>query len=153
MCHLSGGLWKLRRFGVIGKCLLILRWLTHARRLGLTDTTSQRGILLLERLLAAFIPKETVLLPNYPNPFNPETWIPYQLATSAEVTLTIYEMNGGVVRRLEMGHQPAGMYWSRNSALYWDGRNQRGGSVASGLYFYTLRAGDFTGTRKMLIRK
>ncbi len=90
---------------------------------------------------------------NYPNPFNPETWIPYQLAAPAEVTLTMYDMHGGVVRRLEMGHQAAGMYQSRSHALYWDGRNERGESVASGLYFYTLRAGDFTGTRKMLIRK
>jgi flagellar hook assembly protein FlgD len=93
------------------------------------------------------------LQPNYPNPFNPETWIPYQLATPAEVTLTIYDMNGEVVRRLDVGHQAAGLYQSRSRAVYWDGRNQRGESVASGLYFYTLRANDFTATRKMLIRK
>ena len=90
---------------------------------------------------------------NYPNPFNPETWIPYQLAAPAEVTLTIYEMNGQLVRRLAVGHQAAGMYQSRSRAAYWDGRNQRGESIASGLYFYTLRAGEFTATRKMLIRK
>ena len=94
-----------------------------------------------------------MLQPNYPNPFNPETWIPYQLATPAEVTLTIYGMNGGAVRRFELGHQAAGMYQSRSRALYWDGRNQDGEPVASGLYFYTLSAGDFTATRKMLIRK
>ena len=90
---------------------------------------------------------------NYPNPFNPETWIPYQLAAPAEVTLTLYGMNGGAVRRLELGHQAAGLYQSRSRAVYWDGRNQDGEPVASGLYFYTLRAGEFTATRKMLTRK
>ena len=95
----------------------------------------------------------TMPLANYPNPFNPETWIPYQLAAPAEVMLTIYDMNGEAVRRLEVGHQAAGMYRSRNRALYWDGRNGRGESVTSGLYFYTLRAGEFVATRKMLIRK
>ena len=99
------------------------------------------------------IPSETALLPNYPNPFNPETWIPYLLAAPAEVTLTIYDMNGGAVRRLEVGHQSAGMYQNRNRALYWDGRNQRGESVASGVYFYTLTSGEFTATRKMLVQK
>jgi flagellar hook assembly protein FlgD len=99
------------------------------------------------------IPTEMALLPNYPNPFNPETWIPYQLAAPREVTLPIYDMHGGVVRRLEMGHQAAGVYRSRNRALYWDGRNRDGESVASGLYFYTLSAGDFAATRKMIIRK
>ena len=90
---------------------------------------------------------------NYPNPFNPETWIPYQLAESAEVKLTIYDMNGQLVRRLAVGHQAAGMYQSRSRAMYWDGRNQLGEPVASGLYFYTLTADDFTATRRMLILK
>ena len=113
-----------------------------------------QGIANLENLLASLIiPKETALHANYPNPFNPETWIPYQLAAPAEVTLTIYDMNGQTVRRLAVGHQAAGIYQSRGRALYWDGRNQDGESVASRLYFYTLKAGDFTETRKMLIRK
>jgi hypothetical protein len=99
------------------------------------------------------IPKESALLANYPNPFNPETWIPYQLAESAEVTLTIYDMNGGIVRRLAVGHKAAGMYQSRRRAVYWDGQNQFGESVASGLYFYTLTAGDFAATRRMVILK
>ena len=99
------------------------------------------------------VPMTTVLLSNYPNPFNPETWIPYQLAKDAEVTVTIYASNGHVVRRLALGHQVAGMYQSRSRAAYWDGKNAFGESVASGLYFYTLTAGDFTATRKMLIRK
>ncbi len=128
-------------------------WIAQARLEDDGSIVFRQGIENLEALLAALIPQETSLQPNYPNPFNPETWIPYQLATPAEVTLTIYDMNGGVVRRLEVGHQAPGMYQSRSRAVYWDGRNQRGESVASGLYFYTLRANDFTATRKMLIRK
>ena len=93
------------------------------------------------------------LLPNYPNPFNPETWIPYQLSKSAKVTLTIHSMRGVVVRQLNVGQKPAGVYLSRSRAIHWDGRNIIGEKVAAGVYFYTLTAGDFTATRKMLIRK
>ena len=99
------------------------------------------------------IPDATGLLSNYPNPFNPETWIPYQLAKPADVTLTIYAVNGEMVRRLELGHQAAGIYQSKRRAAYWDGRNALGELVASGVYFYTLTAGEFSTTRKMLIRK
>ncbi len=131
----------------------VQQWLTQARHLNLTDAVSQQGILFLENLLAALTPKATALLPNYPNPFNPETWIPYQLATPASVTLTIYAANGAVVRTLAVGHQSVGIYQSRSRAAYWDGRNAQGEPVASGVYFYTLSAGDFTATRKMVIRK
>ena len=96
---------------------------------------------------------ESALLANYPNPFNPETWIPYQLSASADVTVSIYSVDGKLVRTLALGHQPAGVYQSKSRAAYWDGRNAFGERVASGLYFYTLTAGDFTATRKMLIRK
>ena len=99
------------------------------------------------------VPDETDLHPNYPNPFNPETWIPYQLAKPADVTLCIYAANGALVRTLTLGHQPAGMYQSKSRAAYWDGKNELGEKVASGLYFYTLSTGDFTATRKMLILK
>jgi len=99
------------------------------------------------------VPKQTQLLPNYPNPFNPETWIPYQLAAPTNVRVHIYEASGTLVRSLTPGHQPAGIYQHRSRAIYWDGKNAMGESVASGVYFYTLTAGDFTGTRKMLIRK
>ncbi len=129
------------------------QWLSEARQLNLTDATFQRGITVLEQLLAALTPKETALLPNYPNPFNPETWIPYQLAEPADVSITIYAANGKLVRTLALGHQPVGIYESRSRAAYWDGRNALGESVASGIYFFTLTAGDFTATRKMLIRK
>ena len=115
--------------------------------------TFRQGIANLEQLLSLFIPDETALLHNYPNPFNPETWIPYQLAEPGEVTIRLYAANGTLVRTLSLGHQPAGLYHQRNRAAYWDGKNELGESVASGVYFYTLTAGDFTATRKMLIRK
>ena len=131
----------------------VRHWLTQAQHFGLTDDTSQRGLLILQQLLAALTPKETSLLPNYPNPFNPETWIPYQLSESVEVTLHIYAVDGRLIRTVALGHQPAGVYQSKSRAAYWDGRNAVGEPVASGVYFYTLTVGDFTATRKMLIMK
>ena len=120
----------------------------------LRPDTLKKGIVVLEQLLSTLvIPTETRLLANYPNPFNPETWIPYQLATDANVTLTIYDTNGASVRVLDLGHQPADVYHARNRAAYWDGRNEQGERVASGVYFYTLSARDFTATRRMLIQK
>ena len=131
----------------------VKHWLSAAQQLDLTNTTSLKGIRFLEQLLSVLIPKETALLPNYPNPFNPETWIPYHLAKDADVTLHIYAVNGTLVRTLALGHQTAGMYQNRSRAAYWNGRNAFGEPVASGLYFYTLTADNFTATRKMLIRK
>ena len=115
--------------------------------------TFRRGIAVLEQLRAALTPKATLLLPNYPNPFNPETWIPYHLAHAADVTLTIYDTKGVLVRTLELGYQMAGFYQSRNRAAYWDGRNAVGEPVASGVFFYQLTAGDFSATRRMVILK
>ena len=132
---------------------MIEAWIAHARLEDDGSVTFKQGIENLQNLLASLIPEETALLHNYPNPFNPETWIPYQLAESAEVTLTIYDINGQLVRRLAVGHQAAGMYKSRSRAIYWDGQNRLGEPVASGLYFYTLTTGDFTATRRMLILK
>ena len=138
---------------------MVEAWIAKARREDDGSLVFKQGIEFLKNLLASLIPKETALLHNYPNPFNPETWIPYQLADSAEVMLTIYDMNGQIVRRLAVGHQAAGMYRSRSHAAYWDGRNQLGEPVASGLYFYTLtvrsetRADEFSATRRMLILK
>ena len=131
----------------------VQNWLTQAQHLDLTDATSQRGILRLQQLLAALIPKQTALLPNYPNPFNPETWIPYHLAKPADVKVRIYAADGALVRTLALGYQVAGIYERRNRAAYWDGKNEVGEKVASGIYFYTLFANDFTATRKMLILK
>ncbi len=103
--------------------------------------------------LMTVLPQTTQLLANYPNPFNPETWIPYHLAKETDVTLRIYSVNGALIRAFALGHQPAGVYQSRSRAAYWDGRNEWGEPVASGIYFYTLKAGEFTATRKLLIRK
>ena len=133
--------------------------LAEAKQFAISDMHVKKGIpVVLEKLLQLLtetkaIPETTALLPNYPNPFNPETWIPYHLATDAEVIVTIYDMRGVLVRELTLGHQPAGIYESRGRAAYWDGRNQIGEQVASGVYFYTLTAGDFTTTRKLFIRK
>ena len=96
---------------------------------------------------------KTSLLPNYPNPFNPETWIPYRLAKDADVMLTIYDVSGKEVRSLDIGHSKAGIYESRNKAIYWDGRNDLGESVASGVYFYHLKAGEYSATKRMVILK
>ena len=131
----------------------VQQWLVEAKRLALTDAVSRRGIAVLEHLLIALTPKETALLANYPNPFNPETWIPYQLETSGDVTLQIYDLSGSIVRTIDLGFKPQGFYYTRSKAAYWDGRNQWGELVASGLYFYTLTAGDFTATRRMMVLK
>ena len=138
-----------------------------AKHLATEDARLGKWMPLLKELLHRLsemreIPDTTALLPNYPNPFNPETWIPYHLAQDANVTLTIYDVSGKAVRELPLGHQSAGVYESRGRAAYWDGKNQLGEKVASGVYFYTLStestrdsvtAGDFTATRKMLIAK
>ena len=108
---------------------------------------------MLEQLLVSLTPTETELLANYPNPFNPETWIPYRLAEDAFVTLTIYDSSGQVVRTLDVGHRIASAYENRSKAIYWDGRNEFGEPVASGIYFYTLTTGDFSATRRMVILK
>ena len=96
---------------------------------------------------------ETRLYPNFPNPFNPETWIPYRLAEAVEVHISIYDVKGQPVRELPIGFREAGSYTSQSEAVYWNGRNDIGQLVTSGVYFYTLRAGDFSDTRKMLILK
>ena len=133
----------------------VQRWIRDAK----AANADPAGIAALERLLTSLsrrdlpVPKETVLLANYPNPFNPETWIPYQLSEAAEVTVTIHSSDGRLVRTLEFGQLPAGIYQTKGRAAYWDGRNALNEPVASGMYFYTLTAGDFSATRKMLIRK
>ena len=96
---------------------------------------------------------QTLLLPNYPNPFNPETWIPYSLAEAADVKLTIYDTQGTEVRRFDLGHQPAGHYADRRKSIYWDGRNMLGEKVGGGVYFYYLQAGSYSATRRMVILK
>ena len=118
----------------------VQQWLIQAQELDMTNPVYRRGILKLQQLLAALTPKETALLPNYPNPFNPETWIPYQLAEAAEVTLRIYAANGTLIRTLALGHQPTGMYHDRSHAAYWNGRNELGETCRERcLFLYTHR--------------
>ncbi len=131
----------------------VASWLALAQGLDVGDANFQRGIRFLQQLLAALTPKETMLLPNYPNPFNPETWIAYHLAQEAEVTITIYDTKGTLVRRLALGNQAVGYYAARGKAAYWDGRNESGEKVASGIYIYQFRAGDYVASRRMVIIK
>ncbi len=129
------------------------QWLIQAQQIDTKTPALQRGIAALKQLLVLLIPKESVLLPNYPNPFNPETWIPYQLAKSSNVTVHIYAVDGQLVRTLKLGNQHAGIYHSQTRAAHWDGKNEIGEPVASGIYYYSLSTEDFTATRRMVIRK
>jgi len=131
----------------------IRTWITHAQVENDGSIAFNKGIANLQKLLNSMTSIKTDLLPNYPNPFNPETWIPYQLMIPVNVTLTIYDVNGNNVRNFALGYQDVGIYKNRRRAVYWDGKNSLGETVASGVYFYTLTAGTFTATKKMLIRK
>ncbi|MDE0688630.1 MAG: dockerin type I domain-containing protein [Candidatus Poribacteria bacterium] len=97
--------------------------------------------------------RETKVLPNYPNPFNPETWIPYQLADAADVSMKIYDAGGRLVRTIPIGFKPVGYYLTRQRAAYWDGRNKAGEPVSSGVYFLQFVAGDFAATQRVVIVK
>ncbi len=132
---------------------MIQSWISQAMLQNDGSTVYREGIANLQKLLTSLMPKKTMLLHNYPNPFNPETWIPYHLSEAADVSVTIYAANGRIVRTLVLGHQEVGEYKSRSRAAYWDGTNSNGEPVASGIYFYTLSAEDFTATRKMQILK
>ena len=126
------------------------------RKLVIADQESQQIPVELERMTTNREPVPEVrfsLGQNYPNPFNPETWIPYQLASSAQVVIKIYDVSGHLVRRIDVGLQGAGDYRSRGGAVYWDGRNEFGEQAASGVYYYTIDAGDFSATSKMLLLK
>ena len=118
-----------------------------------TLTTRDISAYVLVMPLHLSLPKQSALLPNYPNPFNPETWLPYQLAEDANVTISIYNLNGQLVRSLLLGNQRSGVYVLKHQAAYWDGKDSLGQQVASGVYFYTLRAEKFRATRKMVILK
>jgi len=103
--------------------------------------------------LGSVMPAKSILLQNYPNPFNPETWIPFHLKDADSVSIKLYDATGGLVRTLDLGHKDAGVYISRSAAAYWDGKNEAGEEVASGTYFYSITAGDFSATRKMVVKK
>ena len=128
-------------------------WLAAARLVDDGSHVLKHGIAILERLLNGIIPEKTALLPNYPNPFNPETWIPYDLAVDANVDIYIYNLRGESIRQLSLGFQTAGTYRTQARAAYWDGQNAIGERVASGIYFYTLQTGQFKTTRQMVILK
>ena len=131
----------------------VQEWIDMAHAVDDGSLAFQEGIANLKRFLAAMRPEKTELFANYPNPFNPETWIPYHLAHAAHVTLTIYDTTGVMVRQLDLGHQPVGYYTDKIKAAYWNGRNNLGEPVGSGVYFYQLQAGDFSATRKLVILK
>ncbi len=131
----------------------VQKWIDMAHAQNDGSVIFAQGIAMLERLLALMIPDKTVLRANYPNPFNPETWIPYHLASETEVRISIYDLRGVLVRQFNIGHQKAGYYTDRRKAAYWDGRNEIREPVSSGIYFYTLTTDDYTGTRRMVILK
>ena len=132
---------------------IIQGWINQAKQLSNKDIVIENGILYLEKILESMLPTETLLFKNFPNPFNPETWIPYQLADSTDIVITIYDINGKLIRTLDLGYKAAGTYINQNRAAYWDGKNDIGESVGSGIYFYTLRTNDYEITHKMLLRK
>ena len=108
---------------------------------------------LLVAMLPERLPEQTQLLPNYPNPFNPETWIPFVLDEAAEVEISIYKVTSNQVRRLRLGRQNAGEYHTREKAAYWDGRNDAGETMGSGICLYEMRIGDYTSVRKAMLLK
>ncbi len=99
------------------------------------------------------IPARSVLFQNYPNPFNPETWMPYQLRDASFVTIRVYNSAGQLVRTMDLGYKDPGVYVSRSRAAYWDGKNEAGEEVASGIYFYRITADDFSAVGKMAVTK
>ena len=132
---------------------MVENWVRLAEAADDGSVAFDQGIAVLKEILSSIKPVETVLMPNYPNPFNPETWIPYHLSQDAEIVIRIYDASGRIVRTLDVGFQSFGYYASRGKAAYWNGRNGSGELVSSGIYFYRLQAGDYTETRKMVILK
>ena len=131
----------------------IAEWLTEAYQADDGSDVFRHGIANLEALFNNVVPQKTTLLPNFPNPFNPETWIPYDLAQDTNVDIKIYNLKGETIRELKIGFQNTGTYRTKELAAFWDGRNSTGELVASGLYFYSLNAGQSKAIRQMVIRK
>ena len=131
----------------------ISEWLIEAYRVNDGSDVFRNGIANLEALIDNTLPEQTILLPNYPNPFNPETWIPYDLAKDSDVDLYIYDVRGQVIRKIQIGFQKAGSYRTKQQAAYWDGYSSSGERVANGIYFYSLNTDHIKATRKMTIRK
>ena len=131
----------------------IRTWVREAHGADDGSETFRRGLEVLESLLRAIVPETTALLPNYPNPFNPETWIPFELKQGSQVEVRIYDVSGRVIRHLDLGYRESGYYTNRAEAIYWDGRDETGEQAASGVYFYELRAGEFRDIRQMALLK
>ena len=129
---------------------MVENWIRLAAQANDKSTEFSQGISVLREILESLKPEETVLMANYPNPFNPETWIPYHLGQDSAVVINIYDTTGKIVRTLDMGFQSFGYYASRDRLAYWDGRTEDGEQVSSGTYFYQIEAGDYTETRKMV---
>ena len=134
------------------------KWSIQSAIVELEDMSarSQAEELVLNLLIAILperLPEQTQLLPNYPNPFNPETWIPFELSQDSKVSITIYDIAGTPVRNISMGYLQAGSYVSQSKAAYWDGKTDTGERVASGTYFYTLKTAGYVSTQKMIILK
>jgi hypothetical protein len=124
--------------------------LTNIRTL---DHNLRQNIIPDQNLTIQVVPDKDVILQNYPNPFNPETWIPYHLANDAKVSIRIYNLSGQLIRIFELGNKPAGYYTTKDKSAYWNGQNEAGEFVSSGIYFYTIKAGNFIATRKMILLK
>jgi Leucine-rich repeat (LRR) protein len=141
-------------FQLIG---MIDGWIHEAQQMAVNPIVKavgfEGGILILQRIKEQLRPSETVLLANYPNPFNPETWIPYRLSQPGDVTIMIYNAGGRLIRRLGLGPQPAGYYEHKGQAAYWNGKTEAGEIAASGTYFYTIKTDHYHQTRKMLVLK
>jgi hypothetical protein len=132
---------------------MVENWVHLAETTNDGSVEFDQGIVVLKEILSSIKPAETVLMANYPNPFNPETWIPYHLSQDAEVVIRIYDANGRIVRTLDVGFQSFGYYVSCGKAAYWDGKTDIGEIVSSGSYFCQIQAGDYTETRKMVVLK
>lgn len=128
-------------------------WLRLARIANDGSETFRRGITVLEYLSINIVPEQTALLQNYPNPFNPDTWIPYDLSEASEVSITIYDITGRIIRSLDLGYKSAGIYRTQSTAVHWNGRNETGEPVASGLYFILLKAGEHHQMRRIVLAK
>jgi Tol biopolymer transport system component len=131
----------------------LVRWTRDAEQLEATTREMRKGVATLRALLASVAPSTTTLLPNFPNPFNPETWIPFDLAEPGEVILRVYDTRGLLVRRIRLGPLPVGEYRDRLNAAYWDGRSDIGEPAASGVYIVELRVGSHRETRRLTVRK
>jgi hypothetical protein len=106
---------------------------------------------LIKKLISSVKISKTMTFPNYPNPSNPETWIPYQLSEDSDVVIRIYSLNGNLVKTIDLGHKKSGVYLTRDTSAHWDGKNESGDSVSSGIYFYSFKAGNYYVVRKIMV--